>query len=168
MRTARRLLAGGAAPRPTRVLAAVLLVTCFLAAAAPRILEVFQTRTLRQTLAATPSVDRSISVTSGWVTTGQRPGRQLPAGRQADGHHSGAAQRDPAAAIYSRPARPWTGVATANLTVLNPAATARPGVKDPQLELVYRSPTRGHLRLTAEPCRTFLRRNGARTAGPRP
>jgi hypothetical protein len=33
--------------------------------------------------------------------------------------------------------------------VLNPAASARPGVKDPELEIVYRSPVRSHLRLVA-------------------
>ena len=149
MRTARRLLAGGAAPRPTRVLAAVLLVTCFLAAAAPRILEVFQTRTLRQTLAAAPSVDRSISVTSGWVTTGKKAGRGSyppPAKLTATIPVLRNGIRPPLSTV---PGTAWTGVASPNVTVLNPAATARPGVKDPQLELVYRNPTRGHLRLTA-------------------
>jgi putative ABC transport system permease protein len=148
MRTARRLLAGGAAPRPTRVLAAVLLVTCFLAAAAPRILEVFQTRTLRQTLAAAPAVARSISVTSGWVTTGKagRGSYPPPAKLTATIAVLRGGLRPP---LSTMPGTAWTGVTTPNITVLNPAATARPGVKDPQLELVYRSPTRGHLRLTA-------------------
>ena len=74
MRAVRRLLSGGAAPGPSRVLAAVLLVTSFLAVAAPRVLEIFQTRVLRETLAAAPAVDRSISVTSGYVTSGRARG----------------------------------------------------------------------------------------------
>jgi putative ABC transport system permease protein len=148
MRTARRLLAGGAAPRPTRVLAVVLLVTCFLAAAAPRVLEVFQTRTLRQTLAAAPSVDQTISVTSGWVTTG----------KAVHGSYPSAAKLTAAIPVLRKGIQPplaalpgsaWTSVTSPLITVLNPASTARPATKDPVLEFVYRDPARGHLRLAA-------------------
>ena len=147
MRPARRLLTGGAAPRPSRVLAVVLLVTCFLAAAAPRVLEAFQTRILRETLAAAPALDRSITVTTGWVAAGQGS-RSHPTGAQltATAPVLGQAIQPPLAAS---PGGTWTSVTTPDLTVLNPAATARPGVRDPQLEMVYRNPARGHLRLAA-------------------
>ncbi|MGD0686296.1 MAG: hypothetical protein ABSA03_14410 [Streptosporangiaceae bacterium] len=161
MRTARRLLAGGVAPRPTRVLALVLLVTCFLAAAAPRLLEVFQTRILRETLAAAPAVDRTVSVTTGLVASGigRSPGgsRQPGSGRPPGGDRE-AGQLSATTAVLRRGIRPplasprgsaWASVTTPDLSVLNPAATARPGVKDPQLEIVYRDPVRGHLRLIA-------------------
>jgi putative ABC transport system permease protein len=143
MRTARRLLTGGAAPRPSRVLALVLLVTCFLAVAAPRLLEVFQTRVLRETLAAAPAVDRPVRVTTGRVAAGS--------GREAGQLSSTTAvlRRGIRPPLASPPASAWASVTTPYLSVLNPAAAARPGVKDPQLEIVYRDPVRGHLRLIA-------------------
>jgi putative ABC transport system permease protein len=149
MRTARRLLAGGAAPRPSRVLALILLATCFLAAAAPRVLEVFQTRVLRDTLAAAPTVDRTISVATGWVAAGS--GHQ-PTGAPTAGLLTATTpvlRRAIQPPLASPPGSAWTSVTTGFQSVLNPAATARPGVKDPQLELVYRNPVRSHLRLIA-------------------
>jgi putative ABC transport system permease protein len=148
MRTARRLLTGGAAPRPTRVLALVLLVTCFLAAAAPRVLEVLQTRVLRQTLAAAPSVVQTVSVTSGWVTTGKAGHGSYPPAAKLTATipvlRNGS--RPPLATL---PGSAWTSVTSPIITVLNPASTARPGTKDPVLEFVYRNPVGSHLRLTA-------------------
>jgi putative ABC transport system permease protein len=147
MRTARRLLAGGAAPRPSRVLALILLATCFLAAAAPRVLEVFQTRILRETLAAAPAVDRTISVATGWVAAGHQPAGAPTAGLlTATTPVLRQAIKPP---LTSPPGSAWTSVTTGFQSVLNPAATARPGVKDPQLEMVYRNPVRSHLRLIA-------------------
>jgi putative ABC transport system permease protein len=149
MRTARRLLGGGAAPRPSRVLALVLLVTCFLAAAAPRVLEVVQTRVLRETLAAAPAVDRTISVTTGLVASGNG---QLPGGGRAADQLSATTavlRHGIAPPLASPPGSAWASVTTPYLAVLNPAGPARPGVKDPQLEIVYRDPARSHLRLVA-------------------
>jgi putative ABC transport system permease protein len=147
MRAVRRLLSGGVAPRPSRVLAAVLLVTSFLAVAAPRVLEIFQTRVLRETLAAAPAVDRSISVTSGFVTSGRGRGHGAPAAARLTATTS-VLQRGLPPPLVSPPGSGWNGVTTDFLSVLNPAATARPNDKDPQLEIVYRSPVRSHLRLS--------------------
>jgi len=130
------------------VLALVLLVTCFLAAAAPRVLEVFQTRTLRETLAATPSVEQSVSVTSGWVITGRAGHSSYPTAARLTAT-TPVLRNGIRPPLATAPGRAWTSVTTGNLTVLNPAATARPGVKDPQLEIVYRDPAHGNLQLTA-------------------
>ena len=148
MRAVRRLLSGGAAPGPSRVLAAVLLVTSFLAVAAPRVLEIFQTRVLRETLAAAPAVDRSISVTSGYVTSGRARGHGTPAAARLTATTSVLRKGLPPP-LVSPPGSPWNGVTTAFLSVLNPAASARPNDKDPQLEIVYRNPVRSHLRLSS-------------------
>jgi putative ABC transport system permease protein len=148
MRAVRRLLSGGAAPGPSRVLAAVLLVTSFLAVAAPRVLEIFQTRVLRETLAAAPAVDRSISVTSGYVTSGRARGHGVPAAARLTATTSVLRKGLPPP-LVSPPGSPWNGVTTAFLSVLNPAATARPNDKDPQLEIAYRNPVRSHLRLSS-------------------
>ena len=67
MRAVRKLLTGGGAAGPSRVLALVLLLTCALSAAAPRVLESFQSRVLRESLAATPTVDQTVSAISSWV-----------------------------------------------------------------------------------------------------
>lgn len=151
MRTARRLLTGGAAPGPSRALAIVLLVTSFLAAAAPRVLEVFQTRVLQKTLAAAPPADRAIAATSGWVVfpNGQRPGQggSPPPGQLAA--TAGRLSRGLPAPLTAQPGSAWDSVTTPVISVLNPAPAARPGMKDPQLEIVYRSPVRSHLRLVA-------------------
>jgi putative ABC transport system permease protein len=147
MRTARRLLAGGGAPRPSRVLALVLLATCFVTAAAPRVLEILQTRVLRETLAAAPAVDRSVSVASGWVTA-RRVGRSHPTGAQLTAT-APVLRRAIQPPLTAPPASTWTSVTTPDLDVLNPAASARPGVKDPELEIVYRNPLHGNLRLAA-------------------
>ena len=101
MRAVRRLLSGGAAPGPSRVLAAVLLVTSFLAVAAPRVLEIFQTRVLRETLAAAPAVDRSISVTSGYVTSGRARGHGVPAAARLTATTSALRQGTAAAARFA-------------------------------------------------------------------
>ena len=68
MRAALRWLTGGPVPGPSWVLAAVLLVSCFLAAAAPRVLGTVQTRVLQQTVTRAGPLD-AVEVQTGWVTS---------------------------------------------------------------------------------------------------
>lgn len=145
MRAARKLLTGGGAPGPSRVLALVLLLACALSAAAPRVLESFQSRVLRESLAATPTVSQTVSATSGWVldpVDGAPKAQSLATARQLLG-----SQLKPP--LISPPAGQWDGVTTPQLVVLNPARSAQPGDRKPEVEIVYRAPLASHVRVVA-------------------
>ena len=82
MRAALRWLTGGPVPGPSWILAAVLLVSCFLAAAAPRVLGTVQTRVLQQTVTHAGPLDSG----RGADRLGDQPG--LRPGPGAAGQHA--------------------------------------------------------------------------------
>jgi putative ABC transport system permease protein len=145
MRAARKLLTGGGAPGPSRVLALVLLLTCALSAAAPRVLEAFQTRVLRESLAVTPTANQTVSATSGWLldpADGGPKARSLDAALQLlRGHLT--------PPLVSPSASQWDSVTTPPLNLLNAARSAMPGSKPPAVEIVYRDPLASHVRVVA-------------------
>jgi len=141
MRAALRRLTGGPVPGPSWVLAAVLLVSCFLAAAAPRVLGTVQTRVLRQTVTRAGPLD-AVEVQTGWVTSpGSGPDPALLASTTK---RLEAGQRPP---LRPQPSTSWAGLSTPLMTVVNPAPRARPGSNLPKLELGYRDPLGGNLRM---------------------
>lgn len=145
MRAVRTLLTGGGAPGPSRVLALVLLLTCALSAAAPRVLESFQSRVLRESLAAAPTVNQTVSAISSWVLDPADPAprpQNLDTARQLLGQRL----RPP---LVSPPGSAWDSLTTPPLSVLNAVRSARPGPAPPQLEIIYRDPVTSHARVVA-------------------
>ena len=159
MRAALRWLTGGPVPGPSWVLAAVLLVSCFLAAAAPRVLGTVQTRVLRQTVTHAGPLD-AVEVQTGWVTSpgsGPDPALLASTTRRLE-----AGQRPP---LSPQPSTSWAGLSTPLMTVVNAAPRARPGSNLPQLELGYRDPLGRNLRMLSGtlPTRAGRMRLGHRT-----
>jgi len=141
MRAARRWLTGGPVPGPSWILAAVLLVSCFLAAVAPRILGTVQTRVLRQTVTHAGPLE-AVEVQTGWVTSpgsGPDPALLASTTRRLE-----AIQRPP---LVTQPSSSWAGLSTPLMTVLNAASRAKPGGNVPKFELGYRDPLGGSLRM---------------------
>ena len=140
----RRRLARGVASGPVALLAAVLLATVFLAAAAPRLIETFETRALQRTLTGAPALNRTMSATGGWVVSPGNGPRvdQLRQSLRAMGPHLPPPLASPAA---SR----WADVATPFLPVLNAAPSATAASDQPLLEIVYREPLSRHLRVVS-------------------
>ena len=138
------MLTGGGNPGPSRVLALLLLLAVVLSAAAPRVLETFQSRVLRESLAAAPPVTRTINATSGWALT---PAAGAPTGHQL-------AATLPVLRGQLRPplvapaGSAWASLTTPPLNVLHPALSAEPGPKTPGVEILYRTPLSSHMRLT--------------------
>ena len=145
MRAVRKLLTGGGAAGPSRVLALVLLLTCALSAAAPRVLESFQSRVLRESLAATPTVDQTVSAISSWVLDPADPAPRPQNLRIA--LHLLRQRLEPP--LVSPPGSEWVGLTTPQLSVMNPAKSARPGPREPEVEIVYRDPLGAHVRVVA-------------------
>jgi putative ABC transport system permease protein len=150
MSAAWRALTGGRVPGPSRVLAVVLLVTVFVVTAAPRLLEDFQTKALRSSVAATPAIDQSLSITTGWPLfsggNGQftTPGYPHPGLLARETQDLATGLRPPLKAI---PGAGWTGVSTPFVSAVGPVGAAFNGVIDPQLEMEYRDPVASHLRV---------------------
>jgi putative ABC transport system permease protein len=166
MRAAWRRLTGGRVPGPSRVLAAVLLVTVFLVTAAPRLLEDFQTRALRASVAEAPAIDQSLSIGTGWPlylasNVFSTPGYPAPRRLAAQQRALAAGLHPPLKAV---PGAGWTGVSTPFANVLGPVGRAYNGHLDPQLELAYRDPVAGHLQVTSG---TLPRRAATTAAGRR-
>jgi len=157
MRAAVRWLTGGPVPGPSRLLAAVLMVSCFLAAAAPRFVGTVQTRVLQQSVAGPQA---AVQVQSGWVVTpGSGPDAQLLTETMTTLELD---QRRPLIPLNSTS---WDGVTTPPITVLNAPARARPRGNLPQLELAYRDPLDHHLRMVSgtQPSHVGQLRLGHRT-----
>src|SRR5262249_5099037 len=112
MRAALRWLTGGPVPGPSWILAAVLLASCFLAAAAPRALGPVQTRVLQQPVTHAGPLD-TVEVQSGWVTSpGSGPDPALLASTTK---RLEAIQRPP---LRSQPSTSWAGLSAPPMTVL--------------------------------------------------
>ena len=159
MRAALRWLTGGPVPGPSWILAAVLLVSCFLAAAAPRVLGTVQTRVLQQTVTHAGPLE-AVEVQTGWVTSpgsGPDPALLASTTRRLE-----AIQRPP---LSPQPSTSWAGLSTPLMTVVNAAPRARPGSNLPQLELGYRDPLGRNLRMLSgtQPTRAGRLRLGHRT-----
>jgi putative ABC transport system permease protein len=141
MKTLRRP-SRGVTSGPVTLLAAVLLVTVFLAAAVPRLIDTFETRALQRALTATPALNRTVSATDGWVvSTGNGPrADQLRQSLMTMGSQLPRPLVSPAAAR-------WAGVATPFVPVLHAARSAKAAGDQPLLEIVYREPLTRHLRM---------------------
>jgi putative ABC transport system permease protein len=139
----RALVLGAAGPGPAWALAAVALLSMFVATAAPRELAANQARALQTALAQVPSPATSITATAQW--------QEERAGGVLAPQNSDQLETDLAAAMRAIPTLPsqvWGSVASPVQTVLNPARRAILS-SSPTMEVVYRTRLSAHARLVA-------------------
>jgi putative ABC transport system permease protein len=139
----RRLVLGAAGPGPAWALAAVALLSMFVATAAPRELVANQARALQTALAQVPSAAASVVATAQW--------QQERSGGALAPSNSDRLEFDMATdmrAIPTLPGQVWGSVASPVQTVLDPARRAILS-SSPTMEVVYRSRLSTHARLVA-------------------